>query len=100
MRKDVNEDFEFGGLISGDTKETWDDLSRFVKRKSTSSVQEKIKSAREKMKKVRIVIHSLKLTGKKTGALWWVIFKKNDKFFQTSVPDLQKSVSPTLVNQF
>uniref|UniRef100_A0A146M036 RNA helicase n=1 Tax=Lygus hesperus TaxID=30085 RepID=A0A146M036_LYGHE len=51
VRKDVNEEFEFGGSVVGDVKETWDDLSRFVKKKSTSGVQEKIKNAREKMKK-------------------------------------------------
>ncbi|CAB0020565.1 unnamed protein product [Nesidiocoris tenuis] len=50
LRRDVNEDFEFFGSTAEYNENAWDDLSRFVKKKSTSAVQEKIVNARDKMR--------------------------------------------------
>ncbi|BES94645.1 ATP-dependent RNA helicase [Nesidiocoris tenuis] len=63
LRRDVNEDFEFFGSTAEYNENAWDDLSRFVKKKSTSAVQEKIVNARDKMRQESKKAKSIKVAG-------------------------------------
>jgi ATP-dependent RNA helicase DDX27 len=48
---DFDVDFEFVGSVSEYNADTWDNLSKYVKRKGKVKVDEKIQNARKNMKK-------------------------------------------------
>jgi ATP-dependent RNA helicase DDX27 len=48
---DFDVDFEFVSSVSEYNADTWDNLSKYVKRKGTTKVDEKIQNARKNMKK-------------------------------------------------
>jgi ATP-dependent RNA helicase DDX27 len=48
---DFNVDFEFVSSVSEYNADTWDNLSKYVKRKGKTKVDEKIQNARRDLKK-------------------------------------------------